>query len=191
MTRSPSQKNTLDNLHSTDFEIEFVKLWVKLEAEYVTQKFTNTMGGVNSKTARAWRVEFKRANLTPKDVVYMRENLHQLENPAFIPNSIQLKSLIAKHNKLCRPKLSTEINPSDLPSGEHTKQQRVATGTMREDCLNLMSDVLEEKRPEVNKSQTDKPSERMVKLIANHNRLLINQGLAPLNLKNCKKIAMA
>ena len=54
------------------------------------------MGGVNSSTARAWRIEFKRSGIGEKELIFIRENLSKLEKPEYVPNSLTLIAILKK-----------------------------------------------------------------------------------------------
>lgn len=191
-----SQKHKNISIHSNkEFEIEFSKLWLKLESIYVNQKFNNTMGNVNSATARSWRVEFKRNGISESGLIEIRNNLTQLKNPEFIPNSLTLIALL-KDNNECRPRLGQEIDPETLPTEKEILAKRESTRPIKNECMKLISEILhrkyKEKKPE-NKILINKlcpgPSNKMVRLIHNHNKLLISLGKEAINMPNCKKRA--
>lgn len=124
---SQSQSNTLEAYNNTDFETEFVKLWVYLESTYANQKFSTIMQSATGRVARAWRMEFKKNGVKPKDLLFFRENLSLLEKPEFIPTSLTLIALLKKEvSKCCRTNLGqakTEfLTPAEVQSRREDTQ---------------------------------------------------------------------
>lgn len=163
---------------------------------YVQQKFSATMNGVNGAVARSWRVEFKKNAITPNEIVFMRDNLILLNSPEFIPNSITLIALCRNQKEELRPALGHNINPDSLPSKEEILNKRTKTASIRSECMELINEMVNRKQPEKHEKSISRtsqiapgPSDRMVRLVFNHNKLLIMQGLSPLNFPQCKSRA--
>lgn len=153
------------------------------------------MGGVNSSTARSWRVEFKRNDIGEKELIKIRDNLNSLKNPEFIPNSLTLIGLLKATE--CRTNLGITVDPDSLPDEKEILENRVGANPIRKECMSLLGEILNTKYKD--REESDKniindicpgPTDKMVRLIRNHNRLLIAQGLSPINMPNCRSRAI-
>jgi len=182
INQSQSQKN-ISNHFNKDFEIEFTKLWVKLESVYVKLKFTLTMGGVNSTTAKEWRMEFKNSGIGEKEINYIRKHLDELERPEFIPNSLTVAQIYKKKSKECRPILGQVVDLKSLSSIDQIQTKRKNTKSSRDEAFNLIRELVgtDQLKTELKLEPAYQPTERMKKLIIQHNRMMISMNLQPLD----------
>ena len=141
----------------------------------------------------SWRNDFANASIMPESIKYIRENLYKLDNPEFIPKPATLIKL-AKSANTNRTFLGQSVEAKTLPTRKEIIKTRMETAGMATECLDAVYDIILKKKrtvkPKTERKEKYMPTDTMVRLVHNHNRLLISQGSNPVNFPNCKKRAM-
>lgn len=100
------------------------------------------MGEPNSDIGLLWRNEFEKNNIGFNEIVFIGNNLGNLDNPGFIPNVFQLIKIVKDdpERKIAHERKRAAL--PHFPSEQEIMEQRSKTQKSRASSLGAMRNIL-------------------------------------------------